>query len=150
MDDVVAAALMPVAKPTTRQVATESGASDIGSAIAAMTSVSLAPAVASPDSQAVANVWSPEKNQFGIQVGAYSKFKPAQKAAERATKAVPTLLADARIVIDQGKSGNSSLYRARVFGLSKADAEIACKKLKAKQTDCLVLKADTSLAQTIQ
>ena len=32
----------------------------------------------------------------------------------------------------------------------KADAEAACKKLKAKQTDCLVLKADSSVAQTLQ
>lgn len=152
MDEVVAAALMPVAKPTTRQGDSNSGDSNsgdaIGTAIATMASVSLAPAVASPDNQAVANVWSPEKNQFGIQVGAYSKFKPAQKAAERATSAVPTLLADARIVIDQGNSGK--IYRARVFGLTKADAESACKKLKAKQTDCLVLKADSSVAQSVQ
>ena len=60
---------------------------------------------------------------------------------------MPTLLSDARIVIDQG---NNTIYRARVFGLTKADAEAACKKLKAKQTDCLVLKADSSVAQTLQ
>lgn len=141
MDEVVAAALVPTPKPTTRPD------DSIGTAIATMASVSLAPAVASPDNQAVANVWSPDKNQFGIQVGAYSKFKPAQKAAERATKAVPALLADARIVVDQG---NSNIYRARVFGLTKADADAACKKLKAKQTDCLVLKADSSVAQSAQ
>jgi D-alanyl-D-alanine carboxypeptidase len=142
IDEVVASALMPVAKPTTRD-----SNSDIGTAIATMASVSLAPAVASPDSQSVANVWSSDKNQFGIQVGAYSKYSPAQKAAERATKALPTLLADARIVIDQG---NSSIYRARVYGLSKVDADAACRKLKAKRTDCLVLKADSSVAQSAQ
>jgi D-alanyl-D-alanine carboxypeptidase len=142
MDEVVASALVPTPKPATRPD------DSIGTAIATMASVSLAPAVASPDNQAVANVWSSDKNQFGIQVGAYSKFKPAQKAAERATKAVPTLLSDARIVIDQG--GNSSIYRARVFGLTKADADAACKKLKAKQTDCLVLKADSNVAQSVQ
>ncbi|MDY0872979.1 D-alanyl-D-alanine carboxypeptidase [Dongia rigui] len=141
MDAVVASALVPTPKPTRQD-------DSIGTAIATMASVSLAPAVAaSPDSQSVANVWSSDKNQFGIQVGAYSKFKPAQKAAERATKAVPALLADARIVIDRG---NSDIYRARVFGLSKTDADAACKKLKAKQTDCLVVKADSSVAQTLQ
>ncbi|WP_374311469.1 D-alanyl-D-alanine carboxypeptidase [Dongia sp.] len=141
IDEVVANALVPTPKPTSRQD------DSIGSAIATMASVSLAPAVTSPDTQEVANVWSGDKNQFGIQVGAYSKFKPAQKAAERATKAVPTLLADTRIVIDRG---NSNIYRARVFGLSKADADAACKKLKAKQTDCLVVKGDSSVAQTAQ
>ncbi|WP_374654711.1 serine hydrolase [Dongia sp.] len=139
IDAVVASTLVPTPKPAQED--------SIGSAIATMASVSLAPAVAQPDTQAVANVWSGDKNQYGIQVGAYSKFKPAQKAAERATKAVPTLLADTRIVIDRG---NSSIYRARVFGLSKADADTACKKLKAKQTDCLVVKADSSIAQTAQ
>ncbi len=140
MDALVASALVPTPKPTHQQDA-------IGSAIATMASVSLAPAMSQPDNQDVATVWTPDRNQFGIQVGAYSKFRPAQKAAERATKAVPTILADARIVIDRG---NSSIYRARVFGLSKADADAACKHLKAKQTDCLVVKADSSLAQTIQ
>ncbi|WP_374384475.1 D-alanyl-D-alanine carboxypeptidase [Dongia sp.] len=140
MDAVVASTLVPTPKPATRQE------DSIGTTIATMASVSLAPAVAKPDTQDVATVWSPE-NQFGIQVGAYSKFKPAQKAAERATKAVPTLLSDARIVIDRG---NSNIYRARVFGLSKTDADAACKKLKAKQTDCLVVKSDSTIAQSVQ
>jgi D-alanyl-D-alanine carboxypeptidase len=141
MDAVVASALVPTPKPMRQD-------DSIGTAIATMASVSLAPAVAtSPDAQSVANVWSSDKNQFGIQVGAYSKFKPAQKAAERATKAVPAILADARIVIDRG---NSDIYRARVFGLTKSDADAACKKLKAKQTDCLVVKADSTVAQTAQ
>lgn len=140
MDALVANALVPTPKPATRQE------DSIGTTIATMASVSLAPAVAQPDTQDVATVWTPE-NQFGIQVGAYSKFKPAQKAAERATKAVPTLLSDARIVIDRG---NSNIYRARVFGLSKTDADAACKKLKAKQTDCLVVKADSTIAQSAQ
>jgi D-alanyl-D-alanine carboxypeptidase len=141
LDAVVASTLVPTPKPTRQE-------DSIGTAIATMASVSLAPAVAaSPDAQSVANVWSSDKNQFGIQVGAYSKFKPAQKAAERATKAVPALLSDARIVIDRG---NSDIYRARVFGLTKSDADAACKKLKAKQTDCLVVKAESTIAQTAQ
>ncbi len=146
IDAVVASTLVPTPKPNSKQD------DSLGTAIATMASVSLAPTVTSPDSQSpdsqsVANVWSSDKNQFGIQVGAYSKFKPAQKAAERATKTVPALLADARIVIDRS---NSDIYRARVFGLSKADADSACKKLKAKQTDCLVVKSDSSIAQTAQ
>jgi D-alanyl-D-alanine carboxypeptidase len=138
-DAIVANALIPTPKPSQDDA--------IGSAIATMASVSLAPAVAKPDSQSVANVWSGDQSQFGIQVGAYSKFKPAQKAAERAAKAVPDLLADGRIVIDRG---HNSIYRARLFGLSKAEADAACKQLKAKQTDCLVVKADSSVAQSVQ
>ena len=95
-----------------------------------------------PDEQAIANVWRPTGDGYGIQVGAYSQFRPAQKAATRAAQALPSLLADARVVIDEGKTGNGgSLYRARVMGLSKTDAENACVKLKARSTDCMVLDA---------
>jgi D-alanyl-D-alanine carboxypeptidase len=99
-----------------------------------------------PDSQATTVVWKAEGN-YGIQVGAYSKYNAAQKAAQTATKAEPQLLAEARIIIDTQKMNNGSkLYRARVAGLSKTDAQTACRNLKAKRTDCLVLKIDPTLA----
>jgi D-alanyl-D-alanine carboxypeptidase len=99
-----------------------------------------------PDSQATTVVWNPEGN-YGIQVGAYSKFNAAQNAAQVATQAEPGLLADARIIIDSQKMNNGGkVYRARVAGLTKADAQTACRNLKAKRTDCLVLKIDNPLA----
>jgi D-alanyl-D-alanine carboxypeptidase len=99
-----------------------------------------------PDSQATTVVWNPEGN-YGIQVGAYSKYNAAQKAAQTAAKSEARLLADARIVIDTQKMNNGGkLYRARVAGLSKTDAQTACRNLKAKRTDCLVLKIDPTLA----
>jgi D-alanyl-D-alanine carboxypeptidase len=99
-----------------------------------------------PDSQATTVVWKPD-GSYGIQVGAYSKYNAAQKAAQTATKAESQLLADARIIIDTQKMNNGSkLYRARVAGLSKSDAQTACRNLKAKRTDCLVLKIDPTLA----
>lgn len=99
-----------------------------------------------PDSQATTVVWKPEGN-YGIQVGAYSKYNAAQNAAQVATQAEPGLLADARILIDSQKMNNGGkVYRARVAGLTKADAQTACRNLKAKRTDCLVLKIDNPLA----
>jgi D-alanyl-D-alanine carboxypeptidase len=94
------------------------------------------------DDQTTANVWKSSTGNYGIQVGAYSQFKSAQRAASKATKSLPNLLADARVVIDQQKSSSNTLYRARVFGLTRGDAESACRKLK----DCLVLKSDSNLA----
>lgn len=99
-----------------------------------------------PDSQATTVVWKPEGG-YGIQVGAYSKYNAAQNAARVATQAEPGLLADARIIIDSQKMNNGGkVYRARVAGLTKADAQTACRNLKAKRTDCLVLKIDSPLA----
>lgn len=101
---------------------------------------------AKPDDQSTTVVWTPEGN-YGIQVGAYSKYNAAQKAAQTATTAEPGLLADARIVIDSQKlNSGGKVYRARVAGLSKADAQTACRNLKAKRTDCLVLKLEDPLA----
>ena len=99
-----------------------------------------------PDSQATTIVWKPA-GDYGIQVGAYSKYNAAQRAAQTATKLESKILAEARIIIDTQKMNNGSkLYRARVAGLSKGDAQTACRNLQAKRTDCLVLKLDSTLA----
>jgi D-alanyl-D-alanine carboxypeptidase len=99
-----------------------------------------------PDTQSTTVVWKADSD-YGIQVGAYSKYNAAQKAAQTATDVESRLLADARIIIDTQKMNNGSkLYRARVAGLSKTDAQAACRSLKAKRTDCLVLKIDPTLA----
>lgn len=94
------------------------------------------------DDQTTTNVWKPGGAGYGIQVGAYSQYKGAQRAATNAAQSLPKLLSDARIVIDPQKNAGTTLYRARVVGLTKSDAESACKHLK----DCLVLKSDSSLA----
>jgi D-alanyl-D-alanine carboxypeptidase len=112
------------------------------------TDLNLASAAATPDPQAIENVWRPEgAATYGVQVGAYSQYSPAQKAAVRVSRIMPSLFADARIVIDQNQTGNSALYRARLMGLTKVDAERACAKLKAKRSDCMVLNADEGVAR---
>ena len=98
---------------------------------------------ASPDPQAIENVWHSGNTGYGVQVGAYSQYAPAQKAAVRVTRAMPDLFTDSRIAIDE----SNKLYRARVTGLSKADAEKACAQLKAKNTDCMVFVTDDGLAK---
>jgi len=96
-----------------------------------------------PDPQAMENVWHSGNTGYGVQVGAYSQYVPAQNAAMRVTRAMPTLLADTRIVIDE----SNSFYRARVMGLSKADAEKACAQLKAQRADCMVFATSDGLAK---
>ncbi len=78
-----------------------------------------------------------------MQVGAYSQYSPAQKAALRVTRSMPEIFADSRIAIDE----SHKLYRARVTGLTKADAEKACAQLKAKDADCMVFTTDDGLAK---
>jgi D-alanyl-D-alanine carboxypeptidase len=159
-----ASSLTPVLKPSTRPSAAQmltSAVMNQAGQLVAVSPISLAPvsqpgntasgsgdvSTLAPDGQSVAPVWRDGPSAYGIQVGAYSRYNPAEAAAQRATKAIPQLLADARIVVDQEIKGDGhGLYRARVLGLSKQAAEIACANLKAKATDCLVLKSDSSLA----
>jgi D-alanyl-D-alanine carboxypeptidase len=96
-----------------------------------------------PDPQAIENVWHSANTGYGVQVGAYSQYAPAQKAAVRATRTIPDIFADARIAIDE----SNKLYRARVTGLTRADAEKACAQLKAHRTDCMVFTTDDGLAK---
>jgi D-alanyl-D-alanine carboxypeptidase len=96
-----------------------------------------------PDPQAMENVWHSGSTGYGVQVGAYSQYAPAQKAAIRVTRSMPDIFGDSRIAIDE----SNKLYRARVTGLTKADAEKACAQLKAKQADCMVFTTDDGLAK---
>jgi D-alanyl-D-alanine carboxypeptidase len=114
--------LLPVLKPGTELQLTSAGA---------------------PDAQAVEPVWRSGSPSYGVQVGAYSQYAPAQSAALRVTRAMPGIFSEARIVVDE----SNSLYRARLMGLSKADAEQACAKLHAQQTDCMVLSTTDGLAK---
>jgi D-alanyl-D-alanine carboxypeptidase len=96
-----------------------------------------------PDPQAMENVWHSGNTGYGVQVGAYSQYTPAQKAAVRVTRSMPDIFTDSRIAIDE----SNKLYRARVTGLTKADAEKACAQLKAKRADCMVFTTDDGLAK---
>ena len=86
------------------------------------------------------------KTQWGIQVGAFNAYDPALSAAKRASKRVAKLVKDAQIVVDETAKGKTTLYRARLVGLTKPNAQAACRQLKKKAIDCLVFQANVSLA----
>lgn len=131
--------VQPMLKPGTQLAAVESSAAMValpGSKIVD----SKKPKQTAVDDQTTTNVWKSGNTGYGIQVGAYAQYKGAQRAASHATQTLPKLLADARIVIDPQKNAGSTIYRARVVGLSRTDAENACRQLK----DCMVLKDQSS------
>jgi D-alanyl-D-alanine carboxypeptidase len=85
---------------------------------------------------------------WGIQVGAFNSYEPALRAANRASKRVASLVKEAQVVVDETAKGKTTLYRARLIGLSKKNAQVACKKLKAKAIDCLVFQTEVTLAMS--
>jgi D-alanyl-D-alanine carboxypeptidase len=77
---------------------------------------------------------------WAIQVGAFGRIDGARKAAESAAELAPMQLTEAGIEISSLKSHkHSAVHRARLLGLTEAQAHDACQILVHKDKDCLVL-----------
>ena len=83
---------------------------------------------------------------WGIQVGAYYRYKPAKKAAVAAAKRLPELLENTRVTITHIQGQRGRIYRSRLVGLTEAKARAACRSLTKKKLDCLVVRVGRRLA----
>lgn len=83
---------------------------------------------------------------WGIQVGAYYRYKPAKQAAVKAAKRLPELLNDSQVKITHVKGKRGRIYRSRLIGLTEAKARAACSSLEKKKVDCLVIRTGRRLA----
>jgi hypothetical protein len=72
---------------------------------------------------------------WGVQVGAFASVNLARAAATNARDSVQTL--GARTLVQPVAQGRTTLYRARVVGLSRDAANSACDRLRAR--GCIVL-----------
>jgi D-alanyl-D-alanine carboxypeptidase len=78
--------------------------------------------------------------RYAVQVGAYRAAAPAHVAAVRAGNTVPELLGTSEVSVSRIRGDRGPLYRARLTGLSRGDAERACRALVVRGTDCLVIQ----------
>ncbi len=76
---------------------------------------------------------------WGIQIGAFNSKTPAQTALSDVTKSLGGTVATGKGVIVSFRSGKATVYRARVMGISEAQARSACKKLTADKKSCHVI-----------
>ena len=81
---------------------------------------------------------------YGVQVGAFYRYRPAKQAAQKAFKKAPKLLADAELSVTHVRGARGKLYRGRLVGLSKSDARQACRKLRSLKIDCMVVRVGHS------
>lgn len=88
---------------------------------------------------------TPDEN-WGVQVGAYYRYNPAQRAANKAAKQFPELLGQSRVMITHIKGRRGRIYRARLIGLSELSARKACVRLASAKVDCLVVLINTTVA----
>ncbi|BAE49922.1 D-alanyl-D-alanine carboxypeptidase [Paramagnetospirillum magneticum] len=73
---------------------------------------------------------------WAIQVGAFSEYRPAHKAASDAAKKLGGLVSKASIDIDKAGKGAKALYRARISGFTEDQARAACKRLGKAGKSC--------------
>lgn len=83
---------------------------------------------------------------WSIQVGAFKLFKSAHAAASRAMHKLPVLTSSRVEVVPSG-SGKRQIYRARLIGLSEADARSACRQLKKKKNSCVIIRNEPQTAE---
>jgi len=79
--------------------------------------------------------------EWAIQVGAFNQRVAARKAAEDATRIAAQHLAKAEIQIlgPATATRNAAAHRARLTGLTQAQARAACRALDAKEMDCMIV-----------
>lgn len=82
-----------------------------------------------------------KRGGYSVQVGAFGQRAQAQRAAANAVRLVPSLLKASAAQVQPSKTKKRTLFRALLVGLKHDDAQSACRQLKRKGTDCLVLRA---------
>jgi D-alanyl-D-alanine carboxypeptidase len=87
---------------------------------------------------AAARAATAESDDWAIQVGAYVKQSAARSAAQRAATKLRNDDAEV-LVLAPFKSDKRKVYRARLVGLSEAEARDACRVLKKSRTSCALI-----------
>lgn len=85
---------------------------------------------------------SRDTGKWAIQVGAYRSAPPAREAATAAADRIPGMLAKAKVSVVQIVRNGRPMYRARLTGLSEAEARKSCRQLALHRIPCLAV-ADT-------
>ena len=83
-------------------------------------------------------------NQWGIQIGAFSNYSKARSYALKIKKEAHRKLAGKPIDIEPVANGSAIIYRSKIIGLAKSDADKACKSLKRNNKSCIVVAVKTN------
>jgi D-alanyl-D-alanine carboxypeptidase len=77
----------------------------------------------------------------GVQVGAFRAAPQARAAMKQAIRRAPDLLRGTYANVATQQVRGRPLFRATLVGMSRADAEAACKRLQKQKQDCMVIQA---------
>ncbi len=127
--------------------AEEEDRADLNSLIAAtnkpsssVKKASLTAAAAKPPARKVTEQGDVDPAGWAIQVGAFSQYKSAHKAASEAANKLGGLVTKASIDVSKTRQGKQTTYRARLSGFSEDQARAACKRLSRAKKACTVVQ----------
>jgi D-alanyl-D-alanine carboxypeptidase len=85
---------------------------------------------------------------YGVQVGAFKAPTQARAAMKLAMQRAPDLLRGTFASVGSQRVGKSTLFKAVLVGLSQDDAQAACRRLKQRSQDCMVIRAATRTTES--
>jgi hypothetical protein len=80
------------------------------------------------------------KGAYAVQVGAFRAQSQARTAMKQAVKLAPDVLRGTAPSVAVQKVRKQTLYKALLAGLSRPDAEAACRQLNKRKQDCMVIR----------
>ncbi len=97
---------------------------------------------ADPDAPIVVNT----KESWAIQIGAFSNYSKARNYALKIQQKNLQKFAEINIAVEPFEAASAIVYRSKITGFEKSDAQAACKHLKKSKISCIVVNGDSSAA----
>ncbi|SDH52702.1 D-alanyl-D-alanine carboxypeptidase [Roseospirillum parvum] len=85
-------------------------------------------------------------DSWGIQVGAFGRLEAAREVAEQHARLLAPMTSEDSVVIAPRQTSRGTIYRARVMGLNRAEANRACDDLGLGRQACIVVHPDPDMA----
>lgn len=79
---------------------------------------------------------------WGIQVGAFSNYAKARNYALKVKRGIKQVFKDKNISIEPVTTGTAVIYRSKIVGFAKNDADKACRTLKSQNQSCIVVASN--------
>lgn len=106
---------------------------------AAKKTTKIVQAAATADDEPMSGTGDAEPIGWGVQVGAFKLKVSAEKAAALAHRRHAGLLGDGRPTVTPVKQGKTTVYRARIMGVTEDQARNACRKMSDNRS-CMVVQ----------
>ncbi len=79
---------------------------------------------------------------WGIQIGAFSNYAKARNYALKVKRNTQQFFKGKNISVEPVTTGAAVVYRSKIVGFAKNDADTACRKLKSKNQSCIVVASN--------